>query len=404
MVHACGFLKDAMTASASLLTPRGRGAVATVAVCGNAAILEPLFQAANGKLLRQQPLGRAVFGRWSGGDGPAAAGEELVLCRTADDCVEIHCHGGEAAAGRILKQLAEVGATLRPWAEFLEQTQGAFAADVATALAAASTARTAAIIAQQAGGPLADALARLAALDPHRQRDAALELLDELLRWEIFARHLTRPWRVVLYGRPNAGKSSLVNALLGYERAIVYDQPGTTRDVLTAETAFDGWPVQLSDTAGLRSDAEALEAAGIARARTSLAAADVRVLVLDRSRPAEPEGDRLPDCPAEVRVLNKCDLPDLRGDPQGALPVSARSGAGLPELMAAIAAALVSVLPPEQAPLPVSERQIAVLSAARQALRHNDVPLFERQIRRLGQPGPNWLSSPESAAVTESAS
>src|SRR5690606_16577637 len=75
--------------------------------------------------------------------------------------------------------------------------------------------------------------------------------------------HLTRPWHVALAGAPNVGKSSLLNAVLGYGRAIVFDQPGTTRDVLDAVTAIDGWPVRLTDGAGLRESVDALEAAGV---------------------------------------------------------------------------------------------------------------------------------------------
>ena len=90
----------------------------------------------------------------------------------------------------------------------------------------------------------------------HRGRAADLQAaaarIREWLAWEDFGLHLTRPWNVVLAGRPNVGKSSLINALLGYTRSIVFDQPGTTRDVVTAATAIDGWPIELSDTAGLR--------------------------------------------------------------------------------------------------------------------------------------------------------
>ena len=73
----------------------------------------------------------------------------------------------------------------------------------------------------------------------------------------------------MLAGRPNVGKSSLTNALLGYTRSIVFDQPGTTRDVVTATTAIDGWPIEFSDTAGLREGSEPLEAAGIERAASA---------------------------------------------------------------------------------------------------------------------------------------
>ena len=94
-------------------------------------------------------------------------------------------------------------------------------------------------------------------------------------------RHLTRPWQVVLTGPPNTGKSSLLNAILGYSRAIVDPTAGTTRDVVTAVTALDGWPVEISDTAGIRATNAAVEQAGIRLAEQRIADADLVVLVLD---------------------------------------------------------------------------------------------------------------------------
>ena len=90
---------------------------------------------------------------------------------------------------------------------------------------------------------------------------------------------------MVIAGPPNVGKSSLINALLGFQRAIVFDLPGTTRDVVTAVTALDGWPVELSDTAGLRSSDDPLELAGIEQAHRQAAAADCLLLVFDASQP-----------------------------------------------------------------------------------------------------------------------
>src|SRR4029453_3197945 len=80
----------------------------------------------------------------------------------------------------------------------------------------------------------------------------AVELLGAVLEFAELGQHLTAPWRVVLAGPPNVGKSSLINALAGYQRTIVSHVPGTTRDVVTTTTAIDGWPVELADTAGLR--------------------------------------------------------------------------------------------------------------------------------------------------------
>lgn len=371
---------------ATLLTPRGRGAVATIAYHGDLAPLDAanVFRAASARPLAAQPLGRVAFGHW--GDDPA---EEVVVCRVAEGRLEIHCHGGDAAAERILAHLASAGATRLPWRDLLERTEGRFAADVAEALAAAATPRTAAIIARQAEGPLRDTLRRLAEADPTQDRAELLDRLDRLHRWSAFGLHLTRPWQVVLYGRPNVGKSSLINALVGFERAIVYDQPGTTRDVVTAETAFDGWPVRLSDTAGIRTNADDLEAAGIERAKAAATGADLRILVEDRSRPCRwgsASREELTTLKPRIVVLNKSDLPDAwHEDPLPAfmIEVSATSGHGIRDFMKRITDDLVPKVPADDEAVPISERQIEAVQAARSALVAGDHDAYRHALARI---------------------
>ncbi|MCA9225633.1 MAG: 50S ribosome-binding GTPase, partial [Planctomycetales bacterium] len=168
-------------------------------------------------------------------------------------------------------------------------------------------------------------------------------------------RHLTSPWKVVLAGFPNVGKSLLMNRLLGYERSIVFDQAGTTRDVLSGRTAFDGWPVELLDTAGLRISDDSIELAGVERARRQLMAADLIVLVADARDPMTEARlrDELGLEPLSLRqpflfVANKSDL--LAGTPpvpnsvaDDVLLVSALTGEGVSQLMAAIVRRLVPV-------------------------------------------------------------
>ena len=151
--------------------------------------------------------------------------------------------------------------------------------------------------------------------------------------------------RVVLCGRPNVGKSSLLNTLLGQDRAIVTDQPGTTRDLIEEGAVWGGVPVRLTDTAGLReADTGSIEASGIERARVAMEAADVRVWVLDSSRPLEPgEVQEIPQ--GAVVALNKADLPcgvqekDVQAAAPGAakiLRLSAKTGEGLDALKEAV--------------------------------------------------------------------
>ncbi len=365
-----------------VLTPRGRAAVATIAFCGDVAAIDNagVFHAANGKSLATQSLQRIAFGRW--GHDPA---EEVVVCRIAADRLEIHCHGGDAAVARIVEHIAETGAETLSWPAFIEQTEGPFARDAAEALAAAATARTAAIVCQQTAGPLRALVEWLSTVDPVKQRDIVIDRIDRALVWSEFGRHLTQPWRVVLYGAPNVGKSSLINALAGFERAIVFDRPGTTRDVVTVETAFDGWPVRLSDTAGIRISHDEIEAAGIAKAKKELATADLRICVCDGSDASSFEVLQAAEIVPSLVVVNKCDLPSVVANelPQDALCVSARTKAGLSDLMSTISQRLVPRVSSADEAVPISERQIASLISAKAALAAGDIEVFRQSLRGL---------------------
>jgi tRNA modification GTPase len=357
-------------AMAALLTPRGRGAVATIRLIGPCALLdgdEPaLFRAANGKPLGSQPIGRIIFGHW--GSEP---GEEVVVCRPGDRSTEIHCHGGDAAARRILNDLELAGCQIVPWQQLDITETSLYETECSEALANACTLRTADILLDQYSGTL------LAAFEALRQAanspDGSAKLLpqiDKLLKWAPFGLHLSAPWKVVILGRPNVGKSSLLNALAGFARAIVFDEPGTTRDMVTAETAFDGWPVRLIDTAGIHDAPGALESAGTALARDAAASADCRVLVVDTSQATQPEDlDLMAAWPTALVVAHKADLPDVWREqiPPEALRVSSKAGTGLEDLMAEIAKRLVPCVPDSGTPIPVTPRQIDLLQKARQS-------------------------------------
>lgn len=203
--------------------------------------------------------------------------------------------------------------------------------------------------------------------------EIADQQIAQLLRLGPFGLHLTRPWSVVLAGPPNVGKSSLLNKMIGYDRAIVLDMPGTTRDVLHATTALDGWPVQFSDTAGIRLSDDTLEQAGIIKAKGALQQADLVLVLHDATnlRPHELD-DSLKELPAAVHVVNKIDLAtDLQLPSSGEmLATSAVTGQGVPQLISAIVDHLVPVRPGDGQAIPFTLRQIGELEQARQLLQN----------------------------------
>ena len=113
--------------------------------------------------------------------------------------------------------------------------------------------------------------------------------IQSMLKWSKFGRHLTTPRTVVLCGQPNVGKSSLVNAMSGFQRAIVHDIAGTTRDVVSQALAINGWPVTVKDTAGLRNSDNPIEIQGIAQAKAEILNSDLTICVFDANEPRQSE-------------------------------------------------------------------------------------------------------------------
>ncbi len=348
------------------LTPPGRGAVATLRIEGPGAVeaVQTNFRARDGRSIAEHPADQLTVGRF-GVDG----GEDVVVRRCRDDAVELHCHGGWAAVARIEELLVAAGCQKLAWRDWAAARHADSVATVTlAALADARTERTAAILLDQYHGVWDHAIAEIQKSIDEGDREAARRQLETLLARAPLGRHLVQPWRVVLAGRVNAGKSSLINALAGFGRSIVHHAPGTTRDTVTLATAIDGWPVELCDTAGLRacgsSPDDALERAGIELAHEQMAKADLLLLVFDRSEAWSAEDQTLADqWPGALLVYNKSDLPVVPGHRPAGLAVSALHREGIENLLDAIARRLVPDPPPVGAAVPLTAEQVESLQA-----------------------------------------
>lgn len=329
-------------------------------------------------------------------DGGGGLLDEALLLRfdapasaTGEDIVEFHCHGGRAVVDAVLAALDHLdGVRLAEPGEFtrrafengrIDLTEAEGLADLLEA-ETESQRRTALAL---AGGGLRRQVeqweAEVVALSA--RAEAAIDydeddgfgvdeqladdcqcLAAELDLW--LARPRVEPLRdgikVVLAGPPNSGKSSLLNAIVGLEKAIVTDIPGTTRDQIEVPMALGGIPVVLTDTAGLREVSEPVERIGVERARTSVKDADV---VLWLGAPAEP-----PEHPRVIKVHARCDLPDRVQSPSGSLPVSAVTQAGVCELLERVSAEARELLPIDGAVV-LNRRQAAAIADAGEALR-----------------------------------
>jgi tRNA modification GTPase len=344
-----------------LLTPPGRGAVATLLVEGPGALraVAAHFRPHSGGQLQPQSDQRLAIGRFG-----QPVGEEVVVRCRSDQAVELHCHGGQATVEMIRQALVGAGCRPAAWQEWLAgQGTDPLAAAAQLALSEARTERTAAILLDQYHGALGRAMEAIQTAMGRRQWALAREQIASLLARAPLGWHLVQPWQVVVAGRPNVGKSSLINALVGYPRSIVHPTAGTTRDVVTARTAIDGWPVLLVDTAGLGAGGDAVERAGIALARRQLAQADLLLLLFDLCVPwTEADGALLVAWPEALVVHNKSDAAVAGGAARPAgLTLSALTGEGLEALIGRIGQRLVPSVPPPGTAVPFTEEQVATL-------------------------------------------
>ena len=318
---------------------------------------------------------------------------------TGEDMLELHCHGGMTTVRLVLAALSEAGGVPAGPGEFTKRAFLNGKMDLSEAEAVMD------VINAQAESSLRSALSQLqgsvsrrvraveeALLDARSAIEAAIDYPDEaeesayatlpailrearetvtaLIEEGRKARILRDGLKLVILGRPNVGKSSLLNALLGEDRAIVTAAAGTTRDVLDERLSIGGVPVRLIDTAGLRDASDEAERIGVDRAKKALETADAVLLVLDGSEELTPEDEALLcETAGKTRIViaNKCDLGKRIPD---ALPLSCKTGEGLEALRERIAVIAAPALQSTEAI--TNERHLLALEQAHDAIMHGE--------------------------------
>jgi tRNA modification GTPase len=353
---------------AAISTPIGEGAIALVRVSGANAIgvADRIFRG------KETPSRFAPHAQHFGtvvDEGDALVDQVMMAVHrapasyTGEDLIEISCHGGMLVTARVLEVCLRAGARAARAGEFTERAFLNGKMDLTQAEAVIDLIRAKTDLAlrsatEQLEGRLGDSIKNirdeLIAVIAHVEAsidfpeegiapdsdekigarlDSIRENMSALLATADQGRILREGVRVVIYGNTNAGKSSLLNRLLGYDRVIVSESHGTTRDTIEEVINLGGVPIRLLDTAGLRESADELEREGIARTKKSLHTADLRIHIADRNAPKPADFDARSDEAAEIVILNKSDLPE-HGDWKEieALRISCLTSAGLCEL------------------------------------------------------------------------
>ncbi len=396
----------------AIATPPGRGGIGIVRLSGPAAcgIAAQVFRP---RRLRGRPAshrmyaGEVVEGSGEPIDEALAVYMYAPHSYTGEDVVELHCHGSPVVLRRVVRRCCAAGARVAEPGEFTKRAflNGRIDLVQAEAVAEIVHARTEAAartglrhLSGQLSAELAALREALVAAKAHAEAwidfaEDEVEVTPEALEAELRAiaaridallasyergRLVREGLHLAIVGKPNVGKSSLLNALAGADRAIVTEVPGTTRDVIEESVEIGGVEVVLSDTAGLREEAGHVERLGIERARRRAAEADGVLVVLDRSQPLAEEDwaviAAMEGQPGLI-VANKCDLPPrweprcaLAGLPKKAVEVSARTGAGLVELQQAVVELFQLAEVDPELPLLTLVRHREALAQARDSL------------------------------------
>ncbi len=385
-----------METIAAIATPPGVGGIAVLRVSGPEALVIAQRVLRTPKPLQEAPARRVFKAEALDPEGQPIDEVLVTVFRaphsyTGEDVVEISCHGGRVVPSLILEALIQAGARLAEPGEFtkraflngrLDLIQAAAVLDLIEARSREGVRRALKRLkgeVSQRIGTFADRLFQVIAemearidfeedVPPLEDRwieaqvQALLQEAEALLQEGKRGGYFLHGLKLAIVGPPNAGKSTLFNRLLGEERAIVTEIPGTTRDVVSEERIFAGVPVKFLDTAGLRDTQDPVEALGVQRTQATLEQADLVIFVQDLTQPRE-ETPPIPPHKPVIRVWNKADLAPGTEPPTEGLVLSALTGEGVDRLVAELEQRVRELVGTGEVSL--AERELHLLASAR---------------------------------------
>ena len=405
-----------MSTIAAVGTPHGKGGVAMIRISGEDAfsVAERIFLPANKERFAKRKSGCTYYGSFADESGVFDDGLCVLFASpasfTGEDVAELYCHGGILVTQKLLSAALKNGATIAGPGEFTRRAfiNGKISLTQAEAIGGiidSKSEKHLSVSARQANGSLSRALdsvytdLRLLAASVYAfidypdedMTDVSIEemrdrltdckkRLDRLAGSHTYGRAISEGVITAIVGKPNTGKSSLLNALCGEERAIVTDVAGTTRDVVTETVRLGDLILRLSDTAGIRESDDKVEMIGIERSKRAIEEAELILAVFDTSRPLDGDDKRIVDAIVSsgkadktVCILNKIDIADdlnIKLPFERTLTASAKSGEGIEGLVNTVSLMFGAGEIGENDEIVVNARQCAAVVNASSAIQN----------------------------------
>lgn len=363
-----------------IATPLGEGGISIIRVSGSDSlkVINKIFKGKNSSNILDMKSYTMRYGYICDIDSKVEIDEVIISYMkgprsfTAEDVVEVNCHGGVVSTGRVLEEIIKAGARIAEPGEFTKRAFLNGRIDLSQAEAVMDIIRAKTDLSMksavmQSNGALSKEIGKLREymlntlalieysvdfteddeepdetipIRVQEQLTVAIEDMKKLLEGANEGRIIRDGLKLAIIGKPNVGKSSLLNCLLKEKRAIVTDIPGTTRDIIEEFISLDGIPVKITDTAGIRETEDEVEKIGVEKSREKIDEADLIVLMLDSSRPLEDEDREIIEKVKDkkyVVLMNKNDLEKKISDEdikelKNIIYISAKTGFGIDEL------------------------------------------------------------------------